>query len=55
MNYHTLTNGVRIASFVNDSDRNYCMEVLEDEYPDCKMNAEDTELTKETEEDEDKS
>lgn len=35
MNYHITENDERIASFVNEHDRDVCLDAFEVVYPDC--------------------
>lgn len=39
MRYLIVSNGDVIAMFVNESDRDLCLEVLQEEYPDCEFEA----------------
>jgi len=37
MNYHIECNGMIIASFVHESDRDYCLDFLAEKYNDCEF------------------
>jgi len=41
MNYHIKDKRDRIASFKNESDRDYCKDMLEELYPDCVFRSDD--------------
>jgi hypothetical protein len=41
MKFKIISNGKVIAEFVNQTDRDLCIEVLREEYPDCEFKTEE--------------
>jgi len=39
MKYHIETDGQRIASFAHEGDRDLCLDMFEEAYPDCTFDA----------------